>query len=329
MTINKQIIALKEAIVSGERSLIFDEAMFLSRLSSFNDLLQLFACANAIRQLFRGNVVDLCAITNAKSGNCSQDCSFCAQSSRHNTHVNTHSLLSQEEMVARAKKAYAQGTKRFCIVTSGCSVEAEEFETICRAIKEIKEKFPLLKMDASLGKLSREQAQQLKEAGLDRYNHNIETDESFFKNICTTHSFSDRLRTLEFVKEAGIERCCGGIIGLGESDEERVRMAFRIKELDVDCVPVNFLNPIKGTPLENNHIPEPVTLLKLISVYRFILPDKQIRICGGRQANLRSMQSMIFYAGADAIIMGDYLTTKGSEPHVDLQMIEDAGLQVG
>lgn len=329
MTTQEQIYHIEQRILAQGNGLSFDEAMSLAALDQFDDVLRLFQAANKIREKFRGNTVDLCAITNAKSGNCSQDCSFCAQSSHHKTAVATYPLIPVEEILRRAEETYKKGTKRFCIVTSGCTVEGGEFDMICEAIKRIKEKFPSLKMDASLGKLTQEQARKLKAAGLDRYNHNIETDEAFFKQVCTTHSFDDRLKTLEILKDAGIERCCGGIIGLGETDEQRIKMAFYLKELDVDCVPINFLNPIKGTPAENNQIPPPLDLLKYIALFRLILPTKQIRVCGGRQANLRSLQSMIFYAGADAIIVGDYLTTKGSEPHQDLQMIADAGLQVG
>lgn len=329
MDIQAQIVQIEENTLQRGEGISFEEATALLAVKQLKDLLRLFEAANRIREHFRGNTIDLCAITNAKSGSCSEDCSFCAQSAHHQTKSTAYPLITLQEMLARAKDAYKKGTKRFCIVTSGCTVSDEEFEVICQAITAIKEKFPALKMDASLGKLSKEQALKLKAAGLDRYNHNIETDKAFFSKVCTTHSFNDRLATLEILKDVGIERCSGGIIGLGETDQERIRMAFYLKELDVDCVPLNFLNPIAGTPFENNAIPEPLTLLKFVAIFRLILPSKQIRICGGRQANLRSLQSLIFYAGADAIIMGDYLTTKGSAPHVDLQMIEDAGLSVG
>ena len=196
------------------------------------------------------------------------------------------------------------------------------------AIKLIKNKFPHLKMDASLGKLNKNQAKLLKEAGLDRYNHNIETAQSFFDKVCTTHSFKDRIETIKVLKDAGIEVCCGGIIGLGETEKQRVELAFYLKELDVDCVPLNFLNPVEGTRFQDNKIPSPLELLKYVSIFRLILPEKQIRICGGRQKNLRQLQPLIFFAGADAIIIGDYLTTKGSSPHEDLEMISSLGLKV-
>lgn len=325
--LEEKIKELEERILA-QGVLSFDEAMYLTKIKGFNDLLFLFNAANKIREKFRPDRIDLCSITNAKSGDCLEDCAFCAQSSHHKTGVHIYPLIAVDEILKRAQQAFNNGAHRFCIVTSGCNVEGQEFDSICKAVKSVKIKFPSLKIDASLGKLTKIQAHKLKESGLDRYNHNIETTESFFKQVCTTHSFADRLVTLKVLKEVGIEVCCGGIIGLGESDAERIKLAFYLKELDVDCLPLNFLNPIEGTPLEKNLPPPPLELLKLISIFRLILPRKQIRICGGRQKNLRQFQSLIFYAGADAIIMGDYLTTKGSQPNEDLQMISDLGLKV-
>jgi len=327
MGIQDKIKDIEAKILSG-RDLSFDEADSLIKINEACDLQALFETANRVREKFRGDRVDLCSITNAKSGNCSQDCAFCAQSSHHNTKANTYPFVSVEEILERAKHAFDSKAHRFCIVTSGCFVDEKELQEICRVVTLIKKNFPTLKMDASLGKLTREQARSLKDAGLDRYNHNIETTESLFGQICTTHSFKDRLETIRILKEVGIEVCCGGIIGLGENDRQRIEFAFYLKELDVDCVPINFLNPVGGTPLENNKIPEPLELLKIISVFRLILPKKQIRICGGRQKNLGQHQSRIFFAGADAIIIGDYLTTKGSQPNEDLQMISDLGLRI-
>ncbi|MBL7198077.1 MAG: biotin synthase BioB [Candidatus Omnitrophica bacterium] len=318
---------IKKRILQGG-DLTFDEAMSLIEIKDCDNLEALFMAANKIREKFRGNRVDLCSITNAKSGNCSQDCAFCAQSAHSKTEVNIYPLISAEEIVERAKEACLNKSHRFCIVTSGCFVEEREFQEICKAIRLIKENFPSLKMDASLGKLTKDQACSLKEAGLDRYNHNIETVESFFSKICTTHTFQDRLETLKILKEVGIEICCGGIIGLGETNRQRIEFAFYLKDIDVDCVPINFLNPVKGTSFQDNNVPPPLELLKIISIFRLILPKKQIRICGGRERNLRELQSQIFFAGADAIILGNYLTTKGDEPHQDLQMIYDLGLKI-
>ena len=316
-----------ERILSGG-SILFDEALTLAAAGGERDLGHIYSTANRIRNHFRGNSVDLCAITNAKSGSCSENCAFCSQSSHHNTSVDTHPLISVDEIVGRATKAVKSRAHRFCIVTSGCNVSEKEMKLICEAIRLIKQKFPRLKMDASLGKLSETQARSLKEAGLDRFNHNIETTKSFFSKICTTHLFGDRIKTIKILKKVGIEVCCGGIIGLGEDSKQRIELAFTLKELDVDCVPLNFLNPVPGTPLKDNSIPDIAELLKLISIFRFVLPKKQIRICGGRQRNLGDSQAQIFFAGADAIIIGDYLTTKGSPARQDLKMISDLGLEV-
>jgi len=318
---------IEQKILAGG-DLSFDEALSLIEIKEENELQTLFTAANNIREKFRGKRVDLCSITNAKSGDCSQDCSFCAQSAHNKSEANTYPLTTSLEILDQAKEAFRNKAHRFCIVTSGCLVEENEFQEICKAVRLIKNNFPTLKMDASLGKLTKEKALALKKAGLDRYNHNIETVESFFDKICTTHSFQDRLETLRILKEVGIEVCCGGIIGLGETNKQRVEFAFCLKDIDVDCAPINFLNPVKGTPLQDSHIPPPLELLKIIAIYRLILPKKQIRVCGGREKNLREFQSQIFFAGADAIILGNYLTTKGNEPHRDLQMISDSGLSI-
>ncbi|MDD5006280.1 MAG: biotin synthase BioB [Candidatus Omnitrophica bacterium] len=324
----QKIIEKIEEKVLQEKDLSFDESLALAGITEYEDLFRLFMAANSVKEKFRSDSVDLCALTNAKSGSCPENCAFCAQSAHSKTKAKTYPLINAEEILKHAEKAVVNKTHRFCIVTSGCSVNEEELKEICKAIRLIKNKFPHLKMDASLGKLNKENAKLLKDAGLDRYNHNIETAESNFHKVCSTHSFKDRLKTLEILKEVGIEICCGGIIGLGETDRERIELAFYLKKLDVDCIPLNFLNPVPGTRFENNKIPSPLELLKFISIFRLILPAKQIRICGGRQSNLGQLQSLIFFAGADAIIIGDYLTTKGSSPHQDLQMISNLGLKV-
>jgi biotin synthase len=310
----------------AHKQVSFQEALKLLSVEH-EDLFLLLHAANRIRLNFRTNRVSLCSITNAKSGECPEDCIFCSQSSYYNTSIKTYPLISKDEIVRRAHLAAETKTHRFCIVISGRGIESDvELDNICEAIRQIKQEMPALKMDASLGCLNLRQAKRLKDAGLDRYNHNIETTEEFFASICTTHTFKDRLKTLAILQEVGIEICCGGIFGLGESDRQRIELAFTLKKLDVDCIPINFLNPISGTPLENSPQINPWELLKIIAVYRFILPTKEIRICGGRERNLRSLQSMIFAAGSDAIILGDYLTTAGNPADEDLKMLEDLGL---
>jgi len=314
-----------EKVLSGGQISVGDIHRLLS--VDNNDLFSLLDAANRIRSKFRANKISLCSITNAKSGDCPEDCSFCSQSSHYNTNIKTYPLISKSEILKKARFASDSGAHRFCIVISGKGVETnEELNQICDTIKQIKKEFPHLKMDASLGCLDLPTAKRLKQAGLDRYNHNLETTEDFFESICTTHTFRDRLKTIKILKDVGIEVCCGGIFGLGETEKQRVEFAFTLRDLDVDCIPLNFLNPIKGTPLENSQQIEPLGLLKIIAIFRFILPKKQIRICGGRQESLKSLQSMIFTAGADAIILGDYLTTKGSLPGEDLQMLTDLEL---
>jgi len=293
-----------------------------------SDLPYLFAASNEIRRYFRGNKVSLCAITNAKSGECFEDCKFCAQSHYYHTGIATYPLISLEEMLIRAEKAIFAGAHRFCLVTSGGQLSENEIEQICLGVSKIKEKFPGVKLDASLGKINYEHAKKLKEAGLDRYNHNIETTEEFFSQICTTHTYVDRIETIGILKKSGLEICCGGILGLGETEEQRIDFAFALKKLDVDSLALNFLNPIAGTPLENKPLLRPWDILKIIAIFRFILPKKELRLCGGRQKNLRSLQPLAFLAGIDATIIGDYLTTKGSAPQQDIEMLKDLGFEV-
>jgi len=314
-------------VLSG-RALRFEEAFGLISISQ-KDLFSLFDAANRIRMHFRGNTVDLCSLVNAKSGACSEDCRFCSQSSLSKANIKKYGLISLREILKAAKRAYESGAKRFCIVVSGRRIyNGEEFGRILEAISIIKKRFPALKRDASLGELDENMAFSLKKAGLNRYNHNIETTEKFFPRVCTTHKFQDRLRTTRILKKYGIEVCSGGIFGLGENRRQRVEFAFTLREVGVDCIPLNFLNPIPGTPFQDKEAIAPLELLKTVAVFRFVLPDKQIRVCGGRQKCLRSLQPLMFSAGADSMILGNYLTTKGSSVQDDMQMIADMGLKV-
>lgn len=291
-----------------------------------DDIWFLFVHANDIRKKFRGDFIDRCAITNAKSGACCEDCAFCAQSTHHKTKVDIYPLAKEESILKKAEESLKCKANRFCIVTSGKRPTQEELKRICQIAKSIRKKFPKLKLDASLGTLDTDRAKALKDAGIERYNHNLETARSHFNKICTTHSFEDRLKTIEVLKKTGLEICSGGIFGLGESLKQRIEFAFFLKSINPDCIPINFLNPIKGTRLENKKLDSSIDFLKMIALYRFILPDKQIRICGGRQYNLRKLESLMFLAGADAILTGNYLTTKGNAPLDDLLMIKDLGL---
>jgi len=291
-----------------------------------DDVYHLFLSAYAIRKKFRGKRVELCAIANARSGACSEDCAFCAQSSWHKTEIPAYPLLAVQEVYRRAKRAQEIGAGYFCIVTSGrCIEDSKDFQKICQMISRIRSDLEI-SVDASLGELTVDQAKALKSAGLRRYNHNLEAARSLFPKICTTHTYTDRLRTIENVKAAGLELCCGGIIGMGESVDQRLEFLFDLKELEPHCIPVNFLTPVPGTRLEKQKPLVPLALLKTVAICRFLFPKQEIKICGGREANLGSLQPLLFLAGADSIIIGDYLTTKGNPAQTDLQMIRDLGL---
>jgi biotin synthase len=300
-----------------------DTALRLSAVSG-GDVLDLFSLANRARERFRGSKVDLCAIVNAKSGACPEDCSFCAQSARHRTGSDTFPLLSKTKVIEAALSAKANGAGRFCIVCSGRRVSDGELEEICSLISEVKALglYPC----TTLGLLDEPQLERLREAGLERYHHNIETSEEFFREICTTHTYRQKIRTISCARTAGLSVCSGGIFGLGESWEDRIDMAMALRSIGVDSVPINFLTPIKGTPLGEKELLSPVEALKIIAVYRLLLPKSEIRVCGGRHLTLREMSSMIFYAGADGLLVGNYLTTAGREPVDDLQLIRDMGL---
>jgi biotin synthase len=242
------------------------------------EIYDLFTRANRIRDKFRGNKVDLCSIINAKSGACPEDCSFCAQSSRNKTEAGVYPLISKEKILEAATSVKKSGVGRFCIVTSGRQAVGRDLREICGSISEIR-KTGLLPC-ATLGMLEKEQLEQLKMAGLHRYHHNLETSEAFFGEICTTHTYREKIRTIETAKALGFSICSGGIFGLGESWEDRIDLAFALKGLEVDSVPINFFTPISGTPLAYRDLLHPLEALKIISIYRLILPYSEIRVSG-------------------------------------------------
>jgi len=299
-------------------------ALKLSTLQG-REIFELFALSNAIRISFRGNKVDLCSIVNAKSGACPEDCSFCAQSAQNQVNIKTYSLLDKEKILEAAFSAKASGAKRFCVVTSGKKASSKDIEQICNFVSEIKN-IGLLPC-ATLGMLTASELKDLRAAGLHRYHHNLETSEAFFKEICTTHTYREKIKTINTAHSLGLSICSGGIFGLGESWEDRIDMAFALKEIGVDSVPINFLTPISGTPLGNREPLNPLEALKIIAIFRLILPDREIRICGGRPTTLRELNSYIFMAGADGLLIGNYLTTPGRNAEDDLQMIKDLGLE--
>ena len=292
----------------------------------FKGLWPLFAEASRLREERRGQGISLCVIINAKSGHCPQDCAFCAQSRRSTAPIDKYPLLPREQLVAAAQQAGAQGAARFSIVTSGRGVMgAGEQEMILKTVAEIRGTTPL-KVCVSLGIVAQDFLRDLAGAGVHRYHHNVETAASFFPEIATAHTYQERLGTIRQAQAAGLAVCVGGIFGLGESVAQRYEMAQTIKDLEVDSIPLNFLQPIPGTPLEKRALLQPLEALQIILAFRLFFPGKRIIIAGGRAGALRSLAPLMFAAGADALMTGDYLTTKGQLPAQDLQMLEDLGL---
>ncbi|SDF63031.1 biotin synthase BioB [Sporolituus thermophilus] len=319
------ILDLAHKVLDGGQ-LTMAEALALARTPD-SDLPVLLAMADKIRQHYVGDGVDLCAIVNGRSGMCPENCAFCAQSAHHRAQVQVYSLLPEDELVAAAKQAEANGALRFAIVTSGRGMEDDdEFPKIVRALARIKRE-TRLKVCCSLGTLSRENAEALAAAGVSRYHHNVETSRSFYPQICSTHSYDDRVATIAVAKAAGMEVCSGGIIGLGETMEQRLEMAFELRGYGVDAVPINILNPIPGTALAHQPPLPPREILKTFALFRFILPTCGIRTAGGREVNLRDLQSLGLMSGISGMLIGGYLTTGGRASADDLQMIRDLGRQ--
>jgi len=312
-------------IENPETSLSYTQACELAAMQ--NGTMDLLACANHIREKFKKNNVFTCSIINAKSGLCSENCAFCAQSAHHKTGVKTYSLMSEGKMVEEAIRMQAAGATKYSMVTSGFMLKEKEVETIAKAALTIKKKTDL-SVCVSLGGLTEPMARQLKDSGISTYHHNLETARSYFDNICTTHDYDEDIQTIQIAESVGLRVCSGGILGMGESWEQRVELAFTLRELDVDSIPLNFLNPIKGTRMEGSPLLPPMEALKTIALFRIINPDKDVTICGGRERTLKDFQSWIFLAGANGLMVGDYLTTKGRSTAVDLEMIADMGLIV-
>lgn len=290
------------------------------------ELFELFAAANKLREKHSGNRVHLCSIVNAKSGRCPENCAFCAQSVHHETDAPVYPLLDPQEIAAKAMNAEKAGSACFGIVSSGSSIgKGQELDRICDALRAIRSSTKI-SPSCSLGTIDLETAVRLKEAGAFTYHHNLETSRSFFPSICTTHDYDEDVETIRNAKKTGLRVCCGGIFGLGETMEQRIELALTLRELDVDSVPINFLNPIPGTRLATADFLTPMTCLSIIALFRLILPDKMITVCGGREKNLRDLQSWIFYAGANGMMIGNYLTTTGRDEEQDRQMLKDLGM---
>ncbi|MBU2591267.1 MAG: biotin synthase BioB [Nitrospinota bacterium] len=318
------IYTLEEKINNG--SPINEEDALKIVAAPDEDIYDIIASANRIRRKFKGERINLCSIINAKSGLCPEDCAFCSQSAKNNSEVAVYELVEKEKIVCEAKRAASNGAGRFGIVTSGKGVTPQDLNVIAASIEEITCSSNI-KACASLGILAKGELTSLKKAGLKRYHHNLETAESFFPNICSSHSYQENIDTVRAAKEIGLQVCCGGIFGMGETNEQRVELALTLRELNVDSVPLNFLNPIKGTKMEGRPLLPPIEALKIIAMHRFILPDKDIKAAGGRSVVLRDLQSLLFAAGANSMMVGDYLTTKGRQVSDDIQMVADLGLK--
>jgi biotin synthase len=322
----RSIMEITDRILNG-RDVTPEEARQLIALDDQNEIFFLLACANRIRTVFLGDQVEFCAIVNAKSGRCSEDCAFCAQSSHYRTAAPVYPLMDEKAILEAAKKAAASGACRFSIVTSGKGVQSKkELGTILKAVESISKEG--IRTCASLGLIDEETAIALRDAGVTRYHHNLETAASYYPAICSTHTFGSRVATVEAAYKAGLEVCSGGILGLGESLEQRVEFAFQLKRLPVASVPLNFLNPIPGTPLENRKPLAPLEALKAIALFRFIMPNRDIRTCGGREISLKGLQPLMYIAGCNGSMIGDYLTTEGREPSKDLQDVKDLKLTI-
>ncbi|MDI6751806.1 MAG: biotin synthase BioB [bacterium] len=303
--------------VCNKTNIGMEDAIYLTTSPFF----ELLFWANLIRERFKGKSIDTCSIINAKSGKCQEDCKFCAQSARYKTEVPQYPLVDRKKVVESARSARV--SKRFGIVTSGRSLKQNEIERVCEMIEAIKAN---ISPCASIGRLTLDYASQLKSAGLVRYHHNLETGETFFAKICTTHTYKERIESIEIAKQTGLEVCSGGIFGIGECWSERIELAFKLRELEVDSIPLNFLNPVSGTPLGQQERLTPFEALRIIAIFRFIHPKRDIKIGGGREVTLRDLQGWMYYAGANGVMIGNYLTTLGRPPEEDIRLIKDFGL---
>jgi len=320
-----KIDRIGEKALSG-KGVTRDDALFILRLEE-KYLFQLLLWTDRIRQIFNKNKIDLCSVINARSGGCSEDCSFCAQSVHYSTGIVSYPLLPPETVLEGARVAKSSGATKFCLATSGNGIRNKrELEKICILVERIKNEIGI-GVCATLGALSDEEMTILKEAGLTRFHHNLETSETYFGRVCTTHTYNDRVDRIQAAKKIGLSTCSGGIFGIGEQIEHRVDLAFEIMALGVDSIPINFLMPIQGTPLADTRPIRPVDALKTIALFRLMMPDKEIRVCGGRISALRDLHPLIFAAGANGMMIGNYLTKSGREPNKDLQMLSDWGLE--
>ncbi|MGX1193480.1 biotin synthase BioB [Metabacillus sp. SLBN-84] len=316
--------ALANEVINGK---VLTEEESLEILTSEDDeILSLLHGAFLIRKHYYGKKVKLNMIVNTKSGLCPENCGYCSQSSISTAPIEKYRMMNKESILEGAERAYNLKVGTYCIVASGRGPSEKELDTVVSAVKDIKDQFGL-KVCACLGLLKPGQAERLKEAGVDRYNHNINTSKEHHESITTSHTYDNRVQTIEAVKASGISPCSGVIIGMRETKKDVVNMAFSLRALDADSIPVNFLHAIDGTPLEGTDELDPRYCLKVLALFRYINPTKEIRISGGREVNLRSLQPLGLYA-ANSIFVGDYLTTRGQESTRDHDMLKDLGFEV-
>jgi biotin synthase len=315
----------KHVLAGGDISQ--EDARWLFELEDAVEVVDLLSWANRIRVHFKGNKIHLCSIVNIKAGGCSENCRFCAQSALYQTDSPRYGLIDAEPVRAAAEEARANGVTALGLVAAWRGLEEGPIlDEICHHFEDLKSNGKA-RPDASLGMIrSQKVADRLKEAGCECYNHNLESSRSFFPKVCTTHTYEERVQTIQHLKQAGIKICSGGIFGMGETRADRCELAFSLKELGAHVVPLNFLNPMPGTPFEKLAPLPPMEILKSIACFRFILPRQEIKIAGGRAVNLRDLQSLIFMAGASALMVGNYLTTLNQPVEKDLQMLKDLGL---
>ncbi|MFK4302194.1 biotin synthase [Paenibacillus sp. RC254] len=316
--------SLAEKAIHGS-NLTLEEGLAVLEADN-EEILPIMQAAFHVRHHFYGKKVKLNMIMNAKSGLCPEDCGYCSQSIVSTAPVSKYSMLDKESLLAGAREALARKAGTYCIVASGKGPTNRELDQVIEAVQEITSTMPL-KICACLGILKGDQARRLAEAGVHRYNHNLNTSKANYPSITTTHTYDQRVETVKMAQSHGMSPCSGVIIGMGETNEEIVQMGYALRELGADSIPVNFLNPIPGTPLEGTKRTSPIRALKVLALLRFICPSKEIRVAGGRELNLGTLQPLSLYA-ANSIFVGDYLTTDGQEVTADHQMIEDLGFEI-
>lgn len=327
-SVRETLAGFGDKVIAGQQ-ISREEASWLFGLESTADIFDLLAVANRVREHFKGNKVHLCSIVNVKAGGCSENCRFCAQSAAYQTESPRYGLVDIPPVLEASNEAQANGVTALGLVAAWKGLEEGPIlDSICERLDELK-RAGKTRPDASLGIIKNPRvAEKLKSAGLECYNHNLESSSRYYDKVCTTHTYDDRVQTIKHLKKAGIKICSGGILGMGETREDRCDLALALRDLGVNIVPINILNPIAGTPMatEVKDPIAPMEVLKTIACFRLILPKQEIMVAGGRTVNLRDLQSMIFMAGASALMVGNYLTTLNQTVEKDLQMLRDLGL---